>query len=156
MDNNICKDFLNTMKNFVNEALKKCEVEEVNEETVTAEADEVQVSPEDSIATTKGNEEKNEMEAPVEEQAEASNEQMPVLTSADETEGDPDALKNIEVPEEKSDEERLFETAEQLTAIAKQIFEKKKDITEKQASYVAKSLVKHAQRIAKYSVNKMK
>lgn len=156
MDNNICKDFLNTMKNFVNDALKKCETEEVNEETVTAEADNIQVSPEDSIATTKGNEEKNEMEAPVEEQTEAGNEQMPVLTSADETEGNPDALKNIEVPEEKSDEERLFETAEQLTAIAKQIFEKKKDITEKQASYVAKSLVKHAQRIAKYSVNKMK
>jgi trehalose-6-phosphate synthase len=159
MDNNICKDFLNAMKNFVNDALKKCETEEVNEETVTAEADNIQVSPEDSIATTKGNEEKNEMEAPVEEQTEAGNEQAPVLTSADETdetEGDPDSLKNIEVPEEKSDEERLFETAEQLTAIAKQIFEKKKNITEKQASYVAKSLVKHAQRIAKYSVNKMK
>ena len=162
MDNNICKDFLNAMKNFVNEALKKCEVEEVNEETVTAEADDVQVSPEDSIATTKGNEEKSEIETPVEEKTEAGNEQVPVLTSAyetdetDETEGDPDALKNIEVPEEKSDEERLFETAEQLTAIAKQIFEKKKNITEKQASYVAKSLVKHAQRIAKYSVNKMK
>lgn len=156
MDNNICKDFLNAMKNFVNDALKKCETEEVNEETVTAEADDVQVSPEDSIATTKGNEEKNEMETPVEEQTEAGNEQVPVLTSADETEGDPDALKNIEVPEEKSDEERLFETAEQLTAIAKQIFDKKDAITEKQASYVAKSLVKHAQRIAKYSVNKMK
>ena len=90
MDNNICEDFLNAMKNFVNDALKKRETEEVNEETVTAEAENIQVSPEDSIATTKGNEEKNEMEAPIEEQTAAGDEQVPVLTSADETEGDPD------------------------------------------------------------------
>lgn len=154
MDKNICVDFLNAMKNFVNDALKKCE-EEKQEETVVAETDDVQVTPEevsqDSIATSKGNEEK---ETPVVE--ETTEEDETVLKAADETEGDPDTLKNVEAPEEKSDEERLFETAEQLTEIAKQIFEKKEPMTPKQSAFVAKVLVKHAQRIAKYSVKKNK
>lgn len=159
MDKNICVDFLNAMKNFVNDALKKCE-EEKQEETVVAETDDVQVTPEevtpeevsqDSIATSKGNEEK---ETPVVEETTEENET--VLKAADETEGDPDTLKNVEAPEEKSDEERLFETAEQLTEIAKQIFEKKEPMTPKQSAFVAKVLVKHAQRIAKYSVKKNK
>lgn len=155
MDKNICVDFLNAMKNFVNDALKKCEEEEKQEETVVAETDDVQVTPEevsqDSIATSKGNEEK---ETPVVEETTEENET--VLKAADETEGDPDTLKNVEAPEEKSDEERLFETAEQLTEIAKQIFEKKEPMTPKQSAFVAKVLVKHAQRIAKYSVKKNK
>lgn len=164
MDNKICLDFLNAMKEFVEKALKNNEKEkqeEVVNEEVVAEADDVQVAPEevnsDSIATSKGNEEK-EVEETIEnekEKSEASDDE-PVLQAADETEENPDLLKNVEVPEEKSDEERLFETAEQLTEIAKQIFERSKPMTKKQTAYVAKILVKSAQKIAKYSVKKQK
>ena len=162
MDNKICLDFLNAMKEFVDRALKNNDEkqEEVINEEVVAETEEVQVTPEeansDSIATSKGNEEKEVIvEETPEEKVEASDEE-PVLQAADETQENPDTLKNVEVPEEKSDEERLFETAEQLTEIAKQIFERSKPMTKKQTAYVAKVLVKSAQRIAKYSVKKQK
>ena len=105
MEKNILADFLNMIKSFASEALEKCENEEKQEEVVAS--DDVQVSvdenapenTEDSIATTKGNEEKQDMEV------EAAPEEAPVLeASEDETEGNPDTLKNVEVPEEKSDE----------------------------------------------------
>ena len=153
MEKNILSDFLNMIKDFANEALKECEPQE---EVVAC--DNVQVTAEDvcedSIATTKGNEEK--CESPVEPEVEAEKEvaETPVLEAADETEGNPDELKNVEVPEEKSDEERLFETAEQLCAIAEQIYKRSEPMTKKQSSYVAKTLAKHAQRIAKYCTKK--
>ena len=156
MEKNILADFFNVIKSFANEALEKCENEE-KEEVVAS--DNVQVSvdenapenTEDSIATTKGNEEKQDMEV------EAAPEEAPILeASDDETEEDPDTLKNIDVPEEKSDEERLFETAEQLCAIAEQIYKHSDSMTKKQANYVAKVLAKHSQRIAKYCVKKQK
>ena len=157
MEKNILADFLNMIKSFASEALEKCENEEKQEEVVAS--DDVQVSvdenapenTEDSIATTKGNEEKQDMEV------EAAPEEAPVLeASEDETEGNPDALKNVEAPEEKSDEERLFETAEQLCAIAEQIYKRSEPMTKKQANYVAKTLAKHSQRIARYCVKKQK
>jgi hypothetical protein len=156
MEKNILSDFLNMIKDFASEALKECEPQE---EVVAC--DNVQVTAEDvcedSIATTKGNEEK--CETPVEPEVEAEVQQVPVeestvLEAADETEGNPDELKNVEVPEEKSDEERLFETAEQLCAIAEQIYKRSEPMTKKQSSYVAKTLAKHAQRIAKYCTKK--
>lgn len=158
MEKNILADFFNVIKSFASEALEKCETEE-QEEIVAS--DDVQVKAEeivnedntDSIATTKGNEEKNVVEdnpgeAPI---LEASEEDK-----TDETEGNPDTLKNVDVPEEKSDEERLFETAEQLCAIAEQIYKRSDSMTKKQANYVAKVLAKHSQKIAKYCVKKQK
>ena len=153
MEKNILTDFLNMIKDFASEALKDCEPQE---EVVAC--DNVQVTAEDvcedSIATTKGNEEKCESPVEPEVEAEKEVEETPVLEAADETEGNPDELKNVEVPEEKSDEERLFETAEQLCAIAEQIYKRSEPMTKKQSSYVAKALAKHAQRIAKYCTKK--
>lgn len=151
MDKNIFADFLANMKNFVDSALEKC-----NSEEESVASDEIQVTAEevsqDSIATTKGNEEKT-----VETTEEVkSEEEVPVLEAADETEGNPDELKNVEVPEEKTDEERLFEVAEQLYAIAKKIQERGKPMTEKQSSFVAKALAKQSLKIAKCCTKKKK
>ena len=151
MEKNILADFLKAMKSFADNALEKCD----NETEEIVASDDVQVTPEeiseDSIATTKGNEEK---EVAVTEENEVVAEEAPVLEAADETEGNPDITENIEPVEEKSDEERLFETAEQLCAIAEQIYKRSEPMTKKQSSYVAKVLAKHSQRIAKYCTKK--
>lgn len=156
MEKNIFVDFLNMVKKITDEALNKCENEAVEEEVVAC--DNIQVTAEDicedSIATTKGNEEK--CEQVVEEVVEGNKEEAPVLEAADETAENPETLKNVEAPEEKSDEERLFETAEQLCAIAEQIYKRSEPMTEKQAKCVAKVLAKQAQKIAKICVKKEK
>lgn len=154
MEKNVFVEFLNIFKSLADEAIAKCENEK--EEEVVA-SDDVQVTgedvvSEDSIATTKGNEEKETFEE-VEAQ---EGEEAPVLEAADETAENPETLKNVEAPEEKSDEERLFETAEQLCAIAEQIYKRSESMTEKQAKCVAKVLAKQAQKIAKICVKKEK
>lgn len=154
MEKNILIDFFNMFKKITDEALEKCENETTDDEVVAC--DNIQVAAEDicedSIATTKGNEEKETFEE-VEAQ---EGEEAPVLEAADETAENPETLKNVEAPEEKSDEERLFETAEQLCAIAEQIYKRSESMTEKQAKCVAKVLAKQAQKIAKICVKKEK
>ena len=153
MEKNILIDFFNMFKKITDEALEKCE----NETEEVVACDNIQVAAEDvcedSIATTKGNEEKCEQ---VVEEVESNKEETPVLEAADETAENPETLKNVEAPEEKSDEERLFETAEQLCAIAEQIYKRSESMTEKQAKCVAKVLAKQAQKIAKICVKKEK